>query len=421
MTRPPSTWANAEFTKMWIGYSISRIGSEVTVLALPLTAVLLLGAGATETGLLVAARNAPVILGLVVGVWVDRHPRRPVLIASPLLNAIAIASIPLAAAIGALSLWQLYVVSLIAGGFGLATGIARNAFLPAVVGRSQLVAANGRLQASDAVAQVAGPSLGGILVQALSAPVAMAVDAVSFLASAISVAAMRVEETVRPKEEHRGMAAEIGEGLRWLRDHPVLLRSVVAITLANVEWFAVQAVLVVYGTRELHLSPTVLGLALAAAGPASVVGAALAVPLIRGIGIGPVMIVGLACEAASRLLLPFAGGDEILAAIVVGITQVLVGITVPLWSISARTLQQAVTPDRLLGRVGSATNFVQFIVAPPAAFAAGILGDSIGLRPTLFVSGAIAVIALIYLLPLRAVRDVPSVRTDETASSDPRL
>jgi MFS family permease len=401
---------------MWIGYSVSRIGSEITVLALPLTAVILLGAGATETGLLVAARNAPVFAALFVGVWIDRHRRKPMLVYGPVVSAIAIGSVPLAAAFGAVTLWQLYAVALVAGGITILTQTARTAFLPSLVGRPLLVVANSRLQAADAVAQVAGPSLGGTLVQAVTAPVAMAIDAVTFVVSAVSVALMRVDEVVRSREDRRGMRAEIAEGLRFLRDNDALFRAVVAITLANVEWFAVQAVLIVFATRDLHLSPAVLGFALAAAGPASVVGAAIAAPLIARIGLGPTMIAGLVCEAISRVLLPFAGGGEVSAAVMLAITQALVGITVPLWSVGLRTLQQAVTPDRLLGRVGAATGFVQFGVAPPAALAAGILGDTIGLRPTLFVAGAIAVVAVIYLLPLRAVQAVPSVHTDEVPS-----
>ena len=403
-----STWSNAEFTKLWVGYSISRVGSEITILALPLTAVLLLGAGATETGLLVAARQAPVVFGLFVGVWVDRHRRKPMLIGGSLASAVAIGSVPLAAAFGGLSLWQLYAVSLVVGGFAIVTATARSALVPALVGRPELVAANSRLQAADSVAQVAGPSVGGLLVQTLTAPIAMAVDAASFLVAAVWVALMRVEEVVKSRHGRRGFLEEIREGVRWLRDHEVLLRAVVAITLANVEWFAVQALLVVYATRELHLSPSILGLSLAAAGPASIIGAAIAGPLIARIGLGPVMIVALVFEAASRLLLPFAGGDEIAAAVVLAITQAFVGITVPLWSISLRTLQQAVTPDRLLGRVYSATSFMQFIVAPPAALAAGVLGDTIGLRPTLFIAGVIAIVAVIYLLPLRKVRAIPT-------------
>lgn len=405
-TRAPGT----EFNKLWIGYSISRIGSQITLLALPLAAILLLGAGATETGLLVAARTAPIALaGPFIGVCVDRHPRRPVLIATAVGNAIAIGTIPAAAVLGVLSLPQLYAVSLLAGTFSTASQNARSAIIPALVGRARLVRSNARLQASDSVAQVAGPSLGGALVQALTAPIAIAVDAASFLAAAVLVATIRLDERSTPRASRRRFWHEIAEGLSWVRDHQVLMRAVVAIALANIEWFAVQALLVVYATKELALSPALLGISLAAAGPFSVIGAAVVGPLASRWGLGPTMIVALILEAASRLVLPFAAGDEIRAAAVLMFTQALVGLTVPLWSVSFVTLQQAMTPDRLLGRVWSAASLMQWGVAPPAALGAGLLGDAIGLRPTLFIAGAIAVIAVAYIAasPVRSFRSVP--------------
>lgn len=319
---------SSDFAKLWTGHSISRVGSEVTVLALPLTAVLLLGGGATETGILVAARTLPIVVtGPFIGVWVDRHPRRPVMVASAVGSALAIASIPIAALAGVLTLMQLYAVALIAGTFANATILARGAILPGMVGRSALVRANARLQSSDAVAQVAGPSLGGVLVQALTAPIAMAVDAASFLVSAVFLFAIRTAETTPPAAARRRFWDEIAEGLAWVRGSPILVRTIVAIALANIEWFGVQAVLIVYATAELHLSPAVLGIALAAAGPFSIAGAALAGPVIARWGLGPTMIVALALEAASRLMLPFAGGDEAQAAGILIVTQALVGLT----------------------------------------------------------------------------------------------
>jgi MFS family permease len=158
---PPPLSRNADFIKLWTGFTIARVGGQITLLALPLTAVLLLGAGATETGLLVAAQMAPAIVaGLFIGVWVDRLPRRPILVWSNIGSAIVIGTVPLAAAL-ARSASQLYVVSLLGGAFAVSTDLARNAFVPALVGRARLVDANSRLQASSAAAQVAGPSLGG--------------------------------------------------------------------------------------------------------------------------------------------------------------------------------------------------------------------------------------------------------------------
>jgi predicted MFS family arabinose efflux permease len=397
----------SDFAKLWAGFTIAVVGSQITVLALPLTAVLVLGAGATETGLLVAFRMAPsLVVGLFIGAWVDRLPRRPILVGSDIGSAIVIGSIPLAAAFGRLTLGQLYVVAFLAGLFAVATELARSALVPSLVGRAQLVAANSRLQGSSAVAQVAGPSLGGILVQALTAPTAMLFDAASFLVSASFLVRIRAEEAVRPREPGRNIWQEITEGARWMRDHEIVFRSVIAIALANVEWFAVQAILVVYATRELGLPPALLGLSLAAIGPLSLAGAALAGPLTRRWGLGPVMIAALFLETLSRLVLPFAAGSPLEAAAIVAASQALLGVTVPLWTISSSSLQQAVTPERLLGRVTAATRFISFGVAPPSAFAAGLLADHIGMRVTLFISGLIALAAFLYLLasPVRRFR-----------------
>src|SRR2546430_7313090 len=397
--------SNGDFVRLWTGLTIARVESKRPVVAVPLTAVLLLGAGATETGLLVAAQMLPsIVAGLVIGVWVDRLPRRPIMIWSDIASAIVIASVPLAAALSALSLTQLYVVSFLGGLFAVSTDLARAAIVPSLVGRNRLVAANSRLQASSAVAQVAGPSLGGILVQALTAPIAMLWDAVGFIVSAVFIATIRSAETPRPRESARGVWHEVTEGLRWVREQPIGLRSITAIALANIEWFAVQGVLVVYATRELGLSPALLGISLAMIGPLSLLGAALAGPLTARWGLGPMMIAALFLETLSRLLLPFAGGTPVQAPTRLGSRKSLLGLPVPLWVVSSVSLTQALTPEPLLGRVNSATRFVAFAVAPPAAFGAGIVGDLVGLRPTLFASAVIAALAFLYLL-LSPVRE----------------
>ncbi len=202
---------------------------------------------------------------------------------------------------------------------------------------------------------------------------------------------------------------DVVEGLAFVRREDMLFRSIVAIALANIEWFAVMALLVVYATRELHMSPALLGVAIAAVGPATLVGAAVAGPMTARFGLGRVLITALLFEMVSRLILPFAAGGEIQVAAVVGLTQALVGFTEALWFVGLRTLQQSLTPDHLLGRVGAASNFIEFVVAPPAALAAGLLGAAIGIRPTLFGAGVIAAIAFVYLYasPLRGLRSLP--------------
>src|SRR5256885_15158963 len=397
MIAPPLS-GNGDFVKLWTGFTIARVGSQITVLGLRWTAVLLLGAGATEAGLVVAAQMLPsIVAGLFIGVWVDRLPRRPIMVWSDIGSAIVIASVPLAAAVSALSLTQLYVVSFLGGLFAVSTDLARAAIVPSLVGRNRLVAANSRLQASSAVAQVAGPSLGGILVQALTAPIAMLWDAVGFIVSAVFIATIRSQESPRAREAERSVWHEITAGLRWVRGQPIVFRCITAIALANIEWFAVQGVLVVYATRELGLSPALLGVSLAAIGPLSLLGAGLAGPLTARWGLGPVMIAALFLETLSRLLLPFASGTPVQAATVLGVSQALLGLTVPLWTVSSASLIQALTPDGLLGRVSSATRFIGFVVAPPAAFGAGIVGGLVGLRPPPFPSSGIAAIHFTYL------------------------
>ena len=406
-----SLWRNTDFAKLWAGFTIAVVGSQISVLALPLTAVLLLGAGATETGLLVAASMAPsLVLGLFIGAWVDRLPRRPIMIVSDVGSALVIGSVPLAAALGGLTLLQLYGVAFFAGAFRISTDLARGALVPALVGRPQLVAANSRLQASSAVAQVAGPSLGGILVQTLTAPIAMLFDALTFIVSAAILFTVRAQEEIPLRRAGRSIGHEIAEGIRWMRGQPIVFRCVIAIALANIEWFAVQGILVVYATRELGLPPALLGISIAAIGPLSLLGATLAGPLTARFGLGPVMIGALAFEALSRLLLPFATGTPVQAAIVLAGSQALLGVTVPLWTVSSISLTQSVTPERLLGRVNAASRFISFGVAPPAAFLGGVFADGIGLRPTLFAAGLIAVAAFLYLLlsPVRSFRDAPS-------------
>jgi predicted MFS family arabinose efflux permease len=234
-------------------------------------------------------------------------------------------------------------------------------------------------------------------------------DAVGFIVSALFIAAIRSPEAARSREAERSVWHEITEGLRWVRQQPIVFRCITAIALANIEWFAVQGVLVVYATRELGLSPVLLGISLAAIGPLSLLGAALAGPLTARWGLGPVMIAALFFETLSRLLLPFAGGTPVQAAAVLGVSQALLGLTVPLWVVGSASLVQALTPDHMLGRVSSATRFVGFAVAPPAAFAAGVLGDVVGLRPTLFAAAVIAALAFLYLLlsPVRRFQHPP--------------
>jgi MFS family permease len=401
-------WRNPEFVKVWVGTTISAIGSQVTLLAVPLTAVLIFGAGPAETGLLTAAGAAPtLLLGLLAGAWVDRLPRRPVRIVANLGSALVVATIPAAALLGVLRLEHLYAATFLAGCFIVFSRLATSAMLPALVGRKNLLEANTNLLTSFSLAQVIGPSLAGGLVQLITPPLALVVDAMSFIASAACFWRVRLDESSSAALERRGLWHEIVEGLRWLRSESILFRLTVSIGLANLAWYGVQAVVVVYATDDLKLSPALLGLSLAAAGPASLVGALVAARASRRFGLGPILVFSLSGELLSRAALLVAGGPPPVAALLVGLSQALFGFIAPLWDVNASSLRQTATPEHLLGRVSAASIFVGAGMAPIGAVLAGWIGQLAGTRVAVLETTLVTLIALVILVwsPVPRLRD----------------
>jgi MFS family permease len=266
-------WRNPDFVRLWASDAVSGFGSQITVLALPLAAVAL-GAGPREMGWLAAARTLPVLLfGLVAGTWVDRLPRRPLLIATDLVRAALLCSVPAAMLLGQLRLDLLYAVAFLAGVLALVSQVAHASYLPALVGREQLVEGNSKLAETGQVASVVGPSLGGALVQLVTAPMALLVDALSFVASAVLLGTIRRREA-RPTApaERRALWREIGEGLRFVVAHPVLRTLTGAWGLYFLFDALFWGLYPLYVTRELGVSPAGLGLLFAIGGVGGVLG-----------------------------------------------------------------------------------------------------------------------------------------------------
>jgi MFS family permease len=398
----------AEFRKLWLGNTVSSAGSQVTILALPLTAVLIFGAGPAETGVLAALSVAPMVLfGLFIGAWVDRLPRRPIAIVSDMVSAVIVGSVPTAALLGILRLEQLYAVAFLAGTCAICRRTSVSAMLPSLVGRENLIEANSKLIVSFSMALIAGPSIAGVLVQLLSAPLALLADAVSFVFSAGSTALIHLDESHSNVHERKSIWNEVMQALVWLRGQPILFRLTVCIGLANVAWYGVQAVIVVYATRDLGLSPAVLGLALGMIGPASLVGAVVAQQMARRFGLGPTLVFSLTGELLSRVLLVCAGGPPIVAALCLGASQLLFGFIAPLWDVNANTLRQSGTPEHLLGRVSAATTFLAVGMASMGALSAGWIGEVAGLRAALVATTLVTFIAVAVLVrsPVPALRD----------------
>src|SRR5215472_706258 len=235
-----------EFTKFWLGQTVSLLGSQFTLLALPIAAAVSLHATALEMGFLGALRFAPAILvGLPAGVWLDRTRRKPILVASQAVSAVALATIPAAALLHALSIGQLYAVAFVAGAAATVQGIAQTAFLPTVAGREHLVAANTRMQSSFTVANLIGPGIAGAAVQALTAPIAIVFDAASFVVGAVTSAWTRVHE-VMPQPQPRRVVTDIVEGQAWLLRQPLVRAISLTIVINNGGSNVTTAVFVLY-------------------------------------------------------------------------------------------------------------------------------------------------------------------------------
>ena len=412
-------WRHPNFLKLWIGQTISAFGSQITLLALPLVAAVALHASPMEMGVLLAVETAPYLLvGLFAGVWVDRRRRRPMLIATNLGRAALLMSVPIAWLLRALSIEVLYAVAFLVGTLTVFFEIAYWSFLPTLVGREQLIEGNGKLHAGQAMAEIAGPGLGGSLVQWLSAPLAVVVDSLSFLAGALFIWRIR---TVEPEPGHHAAGierqsvwADIGEGLQVVFRNPLLRVLVACPSMWNFSWNVLFAVFVLFVTRDLGLSPGFLGVLFAGSGLGSLAGAAVAGRLAQRIGLGPAIVAPPLLSALGALSFALVRGPATLVVPALFVGQLCYGFGVMIFSVNTVSLRQAITPDRLLGRVNATMRFVFQSALPLGAIVGGILGTTLGLRPTLAAGagGMLLVVVALLLSPVRALREQPMVVDD---------
>src|SRR5215471_3672303 len=383
-------WHHSDFLKLWTGQTISSLGSGVTESALPLTAVLVLGAQASDMGWLLAAESAPVLLvGVFAGVWVDRFPRRGLLIGADLGRAVLLACIPLLAFLGALRIEHLYVVALATGALTVVFDIAYRSFVPDLVGSEHVMEANSRLASVEAVAEITTPGFTGALVQVISPPAAILLDALSFVGSAVCAAAIRHADSPTPKVEHRtAVLKEIAEGLRTVRSSQLLSTLAVSEAVRSFFGMFIGALYVLFGLRELGLSPLLVGLSVGIGGISNLLGTLVVERVTRRLG-GPgrTMVAALLVGSLTPFLIALAPSGPVPGFITLVAAQSL-DIIHPLYSVNALTLRQLTTPPHLLGRVNATLHVVERGVIPFGALAGGILGDVIGLRPTLLVAAA---------------------------------
>lgn len=419
---PRSLWANRDFLALWLGETVSAFGSQITGLALPLTAVLALDATPADMGRLGAAQFAPfLLLTLLAGVWVDRVPKRPVLVAANLGRAALLALVPLAALSGRLTMPLLYAVTFAAGVLQVAFDLAYQSFVPALVDRRQLVEANGRLQLSNSLSQVAGPGLAGVLVELLTAPVAIALDALSFLVAGLGALTIRVRGEAAGRPAGPGgprLWAQVREGMGDVLRDPYLRAMLLEAATFNVWQTAVSTLVVLYASRELGLRPAALGTILGAGSAGAVLGALAAHRLARVWGLGRALLgaYGLACAAPA--FIPLAGGTAPVAAALLGLWSVCANLGVTVSNVYVVSLRQARIPAERFGRVNAAYRFFITGAVPAGALLAGWLGERIGLRATLAVAAAGTLSALPWVVfsPLPALRDLPADQGTATAA-----
>jgi MFS family permease len=405
-----NTWRQPDFLRFWFGESVSQLGSQVTFLALPSLAILGLGAGAFQVGILRALQSlAFLLLALVIGVWVDRVRRRRVLVLSDIGQVVVLGSIPLAAGLHQLTLERLYVVALLSGIFAVANNVTFDAYLPALVTRNDLVEANSRIQVTNATTDVAGPPLAGLLIQTLGPALAIAADVLSFLFSAAALLSIRTIETVRPNADgaRPSFNSELVDGLRVTLRNPILASLAGCSMTANLAGAMLQTVSLIYFYRDLGLSPGVVGLVFGISGAGGILGAFAAPGNLRRFGIGHalatlVIIEGFAIMAMSAARLGAA-------AIVVGACELVIAALEPTYAVAVGSIRQAVTPDHLRGRVTGTIRTISFGIIPIGSVIGGILGTKIGIIPTLFAAGVLwgGSAAWILLGPVIRLRETP--------------
>jgi MFS family permease len=417
----PSLWRKADFVKLWTGQTISQLGSVVTRTAVPLVALLVLGAGPRELAVLVIVASAGLLLvGLFAGAWVDRLPRRPLLIGNDLIRALLLFSVPVAYGLGALRIEQLYVVMFLESALGGLFDAGYPAYVPTLIGRDRLVEGNSKLAMSSAIAEVGGPGFAGALVQIVSAPFALLVDAVSFVGSAVSLALIRSPEPPRPaRTATTHIVHEIAEGLRVVRRHALVL-PLAARSVPDHFFGAFYGVLYsLYLLHELHLDPFLLGIVISAGGVSSLVGSLFASRVIGALGIGPAMITLTIGSSAIGILTPLAQGPVALATLMVFLPQLIGDGLRTIGGVAERSLVQTVVADRVLGRVNATLDVLAHGLAYPlGALTAAVVAEQIGARGAVAIGWAGMATSVLFLIfsPIRGLRSASAHVAADAAS-----
>jgi MFS family permease len=413
-------WRDRSFLAVWSAATISIFGSLITRTALPFAAILVLKAGPVEISWIRSAELvAGLIFGLVAGAWVDRLRRRPILIWADLGRALILASIPVAFLLNALTLVQLVVVAFATAVLSTFFDVADHAYLPTVVSRKRLVDANSALTATSSVAEFSAFGIGGFLIQALTAPIAILIDAVSFMVSAILLATIRKPEPPpTPHADREPVLREIREGIGILARSPLLRALALSHGGTHILWGIFGTSYLIFANEELGLDPATIGVIAAIGGIGSLAGSALAPIMVRRFGVGQSILLGIVGFIAGNALIPLAPAAGAVVGIPLGalflIGQQLLGDSLAtVFEVTETSLMQASVSDRVLGRVNASFTTFTTLLTLLGAIAGGIIAETWGLRTAFWVGllGAALTLFVVWFSPVRKVREAPLVPT----------
>jgi MFS family permease len=413
--RGGSLWRDGNFLTIWTGQALSRFGEQISMLAIPVVAVLLLDANEFQVGVLNAAEVAAfLIVGLPAGAWIDRMRKRRVMIWADVVRAAAVLAIPVLYELHVLQIWQLYLVALVVGVAAVFFDVSYQSLVPSLVRGDQIAEANGKLESTSQIAQLAGPAVSGWLIGVFTAPLAMIVTGFTYVASFVALIFTRDHEVVRAPEEHGPLLKEIGEGLRWVFGNPLLRRIAGTTGVSNVFNTMAYTMLPLFLLRELGFTPAAMGLVLSLGGIGGLLGALLTPRIVRIFGEARTIPLSTILFSLTGFGLPIVALFPAAAFPLLVAETFFASFAVLVYNITQVTFRQRITPPHLLGRMNASMRFVVWGGMPIAALIAGGLGSWLGIVPTLwiaaigeFLSGAFVVFG-----PFWTMRDLPQAAAD---------
>ncbi len=415
-SEPATLWRNADFLRYWFSQSVSRGGTEIATLALPLAAIYMFDASPNQLGVLNAAAFAPyLVLTLWAGVWIDRRRKRMVLVSADLARVLALAVVPLLAFAGILEIYHLYVVAFAMGLCAVLFDISGTAYLPSLIDKDHLLDGNSKLQATTVVSHSGGPALGGALVQFLGAPVTLLISAVGSLLSVVSLSTIRKPEAEPQRSaERRHIFAEIGESLRFIAGNKYLRFLTMRSGVNNLFFLARNTVLPLFVLDVLGLNSAALGAILGVGAIGALIGATISKKLGDRLGPGRAITVGYGVSSSVQILLPAAMGPPALALSMLFTMFFIGGMAMTVGNTNVATLTQMLIPKRQMGRVVAGMRTVTWGSMPLGALIGGALGTAIGIREALIVTATGFCLSAIWiaLSPVAKLRTMPEPPED---------